>query len=465
VTYTNLADGEHGFGVYAIDAAGNYSSNTPSLYWTVDTVPPATTISSGPTADTNQKTAVFTFTSSEANSTFVCESNVPGDVQGWHACATPLTYANLVDGNYIFSVRAIDQAGNQDPTGANYQWIVDTTAPDTSITSGPPAYTNRTSATLTFGSNESGVTYKCSLDSAAYAACTSPATYSGLANGAHMFNVYAIDGAGNADQTPSSLAWTVDTTPPTTTITSGPTGSVASTSATFAFTSTGPSPTFDCRLDSAAFASCAGSSISYTGLAQGAHTFQVRSHDAAGNVGPPASRSWTVDTVAPAASITGGPSGSFSSTSAAFTYSSSESGSTFDCKIDSGSYATCASTGVTYTGLAQGSHTFSVRAHDAAGNVSTAATRTWTVDTIAPDTTITGGPTGSTTATTATFTFTSTESPATFQCSLDSAAWTSCTSPITYSGYSKATHTFQVRSIDAAGNIDPTPASRSWTRH
>jgi hypothetical protein len=105
-----------------------------------------------------------------------------------------------------------------------------------------------------------------------------------------------------------------------------------------------------------------------------------------------------------------------------------------------------------------------VRAHDGAGNVSNPATRTWTVDTVPPDTTITGGPTGSTTATTATFTFTSTQSPATFQCSLDNAAFTACTSPNTYSGFAKGTHTFQVRSIDAAGNVDPTPASRTWTR-
>jgi myo-inositol-hexaphosphate 3-phosphohydrolase len=89
-----------------------------------------------------------------------------------------------------------------------------------------------------------------------------------------------------------------DTTPPDTSITSGPSGTSASTSAEFTFTATEPG-TFQCALDGGAFEACT-SPKSYTGLAAGSHTFAVRATDAAGNADPsPAERAWVIDTSAP----------------------------------------------------------------------------------------------------------------------------------------------------------------------
>src|SRR6185503_11723043 len=82
------------------------------------------------------------------------------------------------------------------------------------------------------------------------------------------------------------------------------------------------------------------------------------------------------------------------------------------------------------TGLAQGEHTFRVRATDAAGNTdATEAVRTWTVDTVAPDTTIGSGPSGPTASAAASFAFSSSETGSTFECRLDSGSWQSCSSP------------------------------------
>jgi Ca2+-binding RTX toxin-like protein len=92
------------------------------------------------------------------------------------------------------------------------------------------------------------------------------------------------------------LSNTSDTTPPETTIDSGPSGTVNSSSASFAFSSTEPDSTFECALDGASFSGC-NSSQNYTELSDGSHTFQVRATDTASNTDTtPAERSWTVDT-------------------------------------------------------------------------------------------------------------------------------------------------------------------------
>jgi uncharacterized delta-60 repeat protein len=178
-----------------------------------------------------------------------------------------------------------------------------------------------------------------------------------------------------------------------------------------------------------------------------------------------------VDTVAPPdTTIDTGPSGPTRGTAPQFTFSASKAGSTFACKLDTpagaGNYASCSSPQA-YTTTLNGPYTFSVRATDAAGNTDpTPATRTFTVDTIAPDTTITGGPTGQTKATTASFSFTA-DARSTFACRLDTPAgagnYAPCSSPQTYTTTVKGAYTFSVRATDPAGNTDPTPAIRSFT--
>jgi hypothetical protein len=174
------------------------------------------------------------------------------------------------------------------------------------------------------------------------------------------------------------------------------------------------------------------------------------------------------DTTAPDTAIDIGPSGTASSASATFGFSSSEAGSTFECSLDAGAFASCSSP-KSYAGLSDGSHTFSVRATDGAGNVdATPATRTWTVstapppDTTPPNTTINSGPSGTVSSTSASFTFSSSEAGSTFECRLDSGAYAPCTSPRNYTNVSRGSHTFNVRAKDGAGNVDLTPATRTW---
>jgi hypothetical protein len=265
----------------------------------------------------------------------------------------------------------------------------DTTAPNTAMTSGP-GDTTSTSASMAFSSSETNSTFACSRDAGAYAACTDPKTYTALATGAHNFKVRAADATGNVDATPATWSWTVnqpagDTTAPNTSITSGPSDPTTSSAASIGFNSSETGSTFACSMDAAAYASCT-SPKGYTALATGAHSFSVRATDPAGNVdATPATWSWTVsqpaaDTTAPTTTITSAPSsGTSTSASASFTGADDVAVNRFDCSLDAGAYATCTSA-KTYSALATGSHTFSVRAWDAAGNVdATPATATWTV--------------------------------------------------------------------------------------
>lgn len=179
--------------------------------------------------------------------------------------------------------------------------ITDPTLPETTADSGPPAWTKSPDATFSFSSPSRlpGITFECRLDAGGWVSCSSPKSYSGLAEAIHLFEVRAVDLAGRPDPTPASWTWQIDTTPPETTIDSGPSGPTNNSSPSFAFSSNEQRVTFECRLDSGTWSSCSAPK-SYSGLAAGQHTFEVRATDAAGNVDPtPASRSFTVDTTPP----------------------------------------------------------------------------------------------------------------------------------------------------------------------
>jgi thermitase len=104
-------------------------------------------------------------------------------------------------------------AGHADAAASLAPGACDKTAsPDTTITAAPWGLTNDASATFAFSSSEARSSFQCRVDRAPFGACSSPASYAGLADGQHTFEVRATDAAGNIDSTPASRTWTVDTT-------------------------------------------------------------------------------------------------------------------------------------------------------------------------------------------------------------------------------------------------------------
>jgi hypothetical protein len=195
-------------------------------------------------------------------------------------------------------VRAIDNVGHVDPAPANWTWTVDTLSPNVGFTAKPPVLTNQRTATFAFSADKVGSSFECSLDGAAFTACSSPKVYAGLGNGPHTVAVHAI-WLGLIGP-PSRYSWRVDLVPPQTTIRSGPPAASTNGTATFAFIGSEPSA-FTCRLDGAGPTPCT-SPKTYSGLGDGAHTFSVESVDRAGNSDPsPATYSWQISGVGPPA--------------------------------------------------------------------------------------------------------------------------------------------------------------------
>ena len=162
-----------------------------------------------------------------------------------------------------------------------------------------------------------------------FSACSSPITYTDLAEGEHTFAVKAVDPAGN-ESSVTSYTWFIDLTNPVVTIdpASEPHDPTNQTTANFVFTSNKAGSTFECRLDGGQFSACT-SPKAYSGLADGRHSFGVRATDSLGNVGLATVYEWTIDTVPPATTITSEPGGVTSSHSATFGFASSEPPSTF----------------------------------------------------------------------------------------------------------------------------------------
>jgi hypothetical protein len=167
--------------------------------------------------------------------------------------------------------------------------------------------------------------------------------------------------------------------PPAVAITSGPTGTVATRAASFAFLlldATPPPGDFECRVDGADFAPCT-SPHALTVPADGQHTFEVRFHEQGQTPGPAAKRTWTVDTVAPVVTIGARPPPEGNGPAVTVEFGANEPAN-FLCSDDGAPVQGCASPR-TLTGLADGEHSLAVMAIDVAGNESAVERVSWLV--------------------------------------------------------------------------------------
>ncbi len=408
VTAAQLAEGTNVLRLCLADGAAN--SGQANVTVSKDTAAPETQIDLEPTDPSDSASAEFAFSGDDGAGSGIAGFECRLDGAAFAACASPQTYGSLVDGAHVFEVRAIDAAGNADPTPTSFTWTVDSTAPVVSVElAGSDLVGVGGSAEIRWHANENGAfalrvggsdcLTGTAVDSGTYtdqpAIHSSNVTAAQLEEGENTLRLCLTDGAASTGA--AAISVSKDTIAPETVITAHPTELSGAATVTFGFEGDPGSgsaiASIECRLDStnpADWLSC-DSDDELGPLANGPHRFEVRATDAAGNTDPtPVSYSWTVDTTAPQTQIDSGPSGTVGVDSASFEFSA-EPDAAFECRLDStnpAGWASC-STGEELGSLADGPHLFEVRATDAAGNIDPSpARRSWSIDTIAPAVTI-----------------------------------------------------------------------------
>jgi hypothetical protein len=170
VVLHGVKPGDHVLRARATDRWGQTDAGGATFAWTVDHTTPDTALAmSGP--------GTAAFSSTEAGG-FECRF----DDGAWTPCTSPAT---VPAGNGIVSVRAVDAAGNADPSPANVHRPTAAAAQPT----GAGSFAS-TGATLTFAVSSGGAP-KCQLDDGAWSTCASPVSFSRLGWGDHAFALRA----------------------------------------------------------------------------------------------------------------------------------------------------------------------------------------------------------------------------------------------------------------------------------
>ena len=301
--YRGLLDGSYTFYVKARDKSGNETPEPLVNRFIVDTTAPGVNIVEGPNGTISHRNITFNFSASESAS---FSFHLDGYEHGYsgYSKTNSVNYSNLPNGKYTLYVKAKDDVGNEDAEPAERSFVVDTTAPGAFILKGPKGLILQGKVTIAFTARKKSSTFAHYLKGReiGFSDYKSEATvsYDNLPDGTYTFYVKAKDDIGNVDPEPASLSFTVDTTPPKTTITAGPAGDIDYDDVTFNFTASDKA-TFSYYLegyDKGFSGYTSETSKTYNNLPDGGYTFHVKSTDAAGNVEKDsAERNFTVKTM------------------------------------------------------------------------------------------------------------------------------------------------------------------------
>lgn len=377
-----LADGNYTFEVAGTDEHGNVDPTPASRRFTIASSGPAVSIGARPPAAQTSGDLAFSFSSPLAGASFECRLWVVGGPEAsWTPCeaGAGASYTGLADGVWSFEVRVQDpatQAWSQPPAA----WVVevDRQGPGFAMAQSPPIVTSSREVALRFVPTETiRGPIRCRLDGRTSVGC-SPGRFSaaGLTNGTHTVRISATDDLGNAGVT--AFTWTIDVGPPKVRIRGRPDRFTTATVSPFRLWSKTDPALFLCSLDGGLQMPCDRKN-DFGPMPDGPHRLRVWGLDAAMNVSDPITYRWTVDTIPPGLVLSGTPEDGATTADRTtdFQVWQSERGDLF-CSLDGGEFLPCASP-VAYPDLGDGLHTFEVYVRDRAGNLSIAASRSWTV--------------------------------------------------------------------------------------
>ncbi|MDQ2701094.1 MAG: hypothetical protein M3Y23_07175, partial [Actinomycetota bacterium] len=252
-----------------------------------------------------------------------------------------------------------------------------------------------------------------------------------------------------------TYTWNVKTVQPVVAIDAGSVPESSSTVNSADFVLTTANGDAECSLDGSGWSACDSSSgQSYTDLADGNHTFEVRAVDEHGNVSATDAYSWLVVTAEPEVAFTSTPDENTRSSSATFGFgvTSADDDVVTECSLDGLEPFDCADPAAV-VGLDDGAHSFTVTATDTAG-IQGSDTYEWTVKAKIPGLAFDSVPVSISDSNSASFDFSSDEDPDVgYECRLDDADWAECASPVTQSSLAQGTHAFSIRATDSVGNV------------
>jgi uncharacterized protein (TIGR03382 family) len=487
---TALTDGNHSVKATAMDAVGNTSPDSNTNTFTVDTIAPAAPVVTAPANGslTRDNRPVYSGTAEPGSTvTVIVDGTSVGTTTANAAGAWSLTQPTaLADGNHMVKATARDAAGNTSPDSNTNTFTVDTTAPAAPVVVTPADGSTIADNTPTYnGTAEPGSTVTVIVDGMSVGTTTADGEgawsftqVTGLPNGPHTVKARAEDAAGNISPESNTNAFTVDATIPAAPLVITPAHNSVTNDTTPAFTGTAEAnATVTIFLGSQQIGTTmadATGNWSFTPtepLAAGMYDVSALATNAVGNTSERSNTNrFTIDTTPPGAPVVTSPANdSVTNDNTPAIAGTAEPDSTVTVTLNGnavGTATTNAAGNWSFTPtapLADGPYTVVVTATDIAGNTSAPSSSVrFVIDTTPPETTIVSGPSGETQEQQVTFDFGSNESGVTYECKVDAGEFAPCTDP-TFVSPPEGEHTLHVRARDAAGNVDPTAATATWT--
>lgn len=481
ITVSKTASGNYFLNLKQANAIGE--SNTITVAWTFDIIAPAQITISSPLSNP------YTSSDSSISISGNCETGATVNIAGDHiASSTCVASAFIftgitksVDGSYVFNLTQRDLATNVSVV-RTFTWVRDSSIPPTpTITnfSDNPHYTNTSplnvqgacAGTNTVTISEGGA----NLASGDCSASAYSLDVSKVANGTYTLAVYQTDSASLNDSAYRDFTWVYDSVAPSAPTITNPSTSPVTSSGTLTIAGAcETNATVNLSGDDTQNTTCAGGqySFSVTEAVDGTYNYSVTQTDLASNISAARAQQWVKDsTTLPIPTITTPVADPFISNQVNLILSGGcQDGLTVqlsgvvasDVLTPSNSLTqVCSGSVYSYTiTKPDGTYNLSVNQTDGS-KTSGSVTRTWIKDTIEPNTTLTSQPPSTNYSTVADFAFSADET-GTFECSLDGGAYSTCSSPLSLTDLSNASHNINIRAIDTAGNVESTPVSYTW---
>ena len=371
-TDTALADGTYLYEVSAVDEAGE-STSKASVSATINNEPPAAPTNLSATANGSNVNLTWDEAADATSYNVYRDSSLIAS-----ATTNAFTDTNLADGTYLYEVSAVDNAG-ESTSKASVTATVNNVPP--SAPTNLSAAVNGSNVNLSWDEVNDATGYKVYRDSSLIASPTTNAfTDTTLADGTYLYEVSAVDDIGES-ASKASVSATVNNEPP-----AAPTNlsaSVNGSDVNLSWDTVADATSYKVYRDSSLIASPTTNAFTDTNLADGTYLYEVSAVDEAGESTSKASVSATVNNLAPSAPTN--LSASVNADSVNLSWDEVNDATSYNIYRNSSLIASPTTNAFTDTNLADGTYLYEVSAVDDAGESTSKASISATVNNIPPD--------------------------------------------------------------------------------